>query len=97
MVGFKEDRSHHNTRLRDLHDALFSNKPRNILELGEFVKEKKWFKLDSIFWIGAGIGIVSVVLGVLRSGLIEEGNQDRILTTDVREFYSFRAESPSKI
>lgn len=47
-----------------------------------------------MFWAGAGIGIVSVVLGVLRSGLIEEGNQDRIFTTDVREFYSFRAESP---
>ena len=35
-----------------------------------------------------------MVLGVLRSGLLQqEGNQDRILTTDVREFYSFRARS----
>ena len=41
--------------------------------------------------------MVSVVLGVLRSGLMEEGNQDRILTTDVRELYLFSAESPSKI
>ena len=47
-----------------------------------------------MFWTGAGIGIVSVVLGVLRSGLVEEGNQDRIFTTDVREFYLIRAESP---
>lgn len=90
MVGFKEDRSHHNARLQDLHDALFSNKPRNILELGEFVKTTKKFQ-RLIFWIGAGIGIVSVVLGVLRSRLIEDCNQDRILTTDVREFYWFRA------
>ena len=35
-----------------------------------------------------------MVLGVLRSGLVEEGNQDRIFTTDVREFYLIRAESP---
>ena len=41
-------------------------------------------------WIlGAGIGIVSVALGVLRSGLnlqFSEGDQGCILTTDVREF-----------
>ena len=37
-----------------------------------------------------------MVLGVLRSELIE-GNQDRILTTDVREFYLFRAELPFEI
>jgi len=68
LVDLKEHRSHLNTRLQDLHDALFSNEPRNILELG------------------AGIGIISVVLGVLRFGLNlrpSEDVQDRILTTDV--------------
>jgi hypothetical protein len=49
------------------------------------------------FWIGAGIGIVSVVLGVLRSGLdfqyLEAIQEDRILTTDVREF---KADIPEK-
>ncbi|KAF8801323.1 hypothetical protein BYT27DRAFT_7115211 [Phlegmacium glaucopus] len=71
LVDFKENftqRSQDNTRLQHLHDSLFSNEPRNILELG------------------AGIGMVSVVLGVLRSGLnpqSSEGGKDCILTTDV--------------
>jgi hypothetical protein len=69
------------------------------LELGELVisilfkSETQFF----LFWIGAGIGIVSVVLGVLRSGLDFQSSkgiqEDRILTTDVREF---KADIPKK-
>ena len=39
LIDFKENRSYHDTRLQDLHDALFLNEPRNILELGEFVEK----------------------------------------------------------
>jgi hypothetical protein len=44
--------------------------------------------------------MVSVVLGVLRSGLnpqSSEANQDRILTTDVREFYLSNARVISSV
>ncbi|KDR67996.1 hypothetical protein GALMADRAFT_272842 [Galerina marginata CBS 339.88] len=54
-------------QLQDLHDSLFSQQPRRILELG------------------AGIGIVSVALAVLRAGSQAMGEQETnfILATDV--------------
>ncbi|KAF8972670.1 putative methyltransferase-domain-containing protein [Flammula alnicola] len=55
-----------NPRIQELRDCLFSEEPRNILELG------------------AGIGILSIALAVLRSRpTAPELPKDRIIATDV--------------
>jgi hypothetical protein len=74
-----------NPMLKDLYASLFSDRPRKILELGKlFLTLRILIPHIAISCIGAGIGMLSVVLTVMRSALsFPDDYVDHILATDV--------------
>jgi len=74
--------------LLKLRSTLFSNEPCKIVELGSHALHLLFFfKRMTFNPVGAGIGLVSVALAVLRSGTLGQDG-DVILTTDVGGFLS---------
>lgn len=74
-----------NPMLKDLYASLFSDRPRKILELGKLFLTL-WILIPhiAILSIGAGIGMLSVVLAVMRSALLfPDDHVDHIFATDV--------------
>jgi len=74
-----------NPMLKELYASLFSDRPRKILELGKlFPTLRILIPHIAILCIGAGIGMLSVVLAVMRSALsFPDDHVDHILATDV--------------
>ena len=99
LVQLKEDHSlvQDNVLLQDLKQTLFSEEPKKVLELGTVHRiSVLWTHLLMLYLTGAGIGIVSATLSVLRSSFSTRTGQDCILATDVRK-YDFAAAVMSSV
>lgn len=87
MIELQENRSlvDTNPMLKDLYASLLSDRPRKILELGKlFLTLRILIPHIAILFIGAGIGMLSVVLAVMRSALsFPDDHVEHILATDV--------------
>ena len=78
-----------NPRREKLRDALFAEEPRRILELGQYWFTVSRFRKSNFlsFELGAGIGMLSIALAVMRSRpLSSEQVNDRIIATDIGEY-----------
>ena len=69
----------------DLKNALFANEQRNIIELGMLAFVISVFSCINFRFIGAGTGMVALMIASLRSSIrFPEENAGRIITTDLR-------------
>jgi len=77
--------------LHGLQTILFSKKNSKILELGELRCSARVLNVHELLaQLGAGIGMVSVAMAILRCNMGPGDVDDSILTTDVSTFASLQ-------